>query len=150
VKHFQFYKALGLDAKVGIGMVRGRFVLYFPAKGMSQRKTGNVARNPDRLALHRLMNENCLHSNLANALIVTHSKSGKAVDGKQVKTTINDFLDSAYPRRVLNRGNYAYTLYCMELGAWTYSERSPEEQCDGLAFILRLEPTTNARRVAIS
>ena len=154
MKYYQFYKSPALDAKVGIGMKRGRFTFYFPAKGMSKRKGGNVARNPDRLELHHKLIETQQICPLASALIVETYQAGKAVDGRQVITEpcgafetveFSDFL----PRDIKGRGNYAYTLRLKVARDWLPEAYPPEEQCKRLARYLGLEPTTNARKVSI-
>ena len=156
MKHFQFYKAPNLDAKVGIGMVRGRFVLYFPAKGMSKRKSGNVARNPDRLALYHYMADQCLDSRLSNSLRVVFYKAGKAINGAQMTyehagPSKGAEFSRLHPKDIQGRGNYAYTLGFKRLPKqWGHADKSPEDQCNALAAILGLEPTINARKVAIS
>ena len=154
MKHFRFYKIPNLDAKVGIGMKRGRFTFYFPAKGMSQRKAGNVARNPDRLVMHYQMVLNCQNSRLNRSLVVLTYEAGKAIDGAQMTFEPAGAFENAefsglLPRDFKGLGNYAYTLHFKNLGKWRHENEAPEYQCQMLAIILGLEPTTNARKVSI-
>mgnify|MGYP003126192776 CR=1 FL=1 len=154
MKYYQFYKVPNLDAKVGVGMKRNRFTFYFPAKGTSKRKSGNVARNPDRLVMHYQMILNCQASRLNRSLVVLTYEAGKAIDGEQMTfepagAFENAEFSSLLPKDLKGRGNYAYTLHFKNLGKWGHEMESPEYQCQMLAIILGLEATTNARKVSI-
>jgi len=154
---FRFYTAQGINAKVGIGMKDGRFVVYFPAKGMSKRKGGNVARNPDRNMLHAHMLLSAAASDLWELLHVEYYRAGKAVEGQQPCHAAHAEYGTASffevnPKDIKGRGNFAYTLYLARLSPrlWNRGRLPAFKQCDALAQMLGLEPTTNSRPVAVS